>query len=654
MTTSNHRSEQRLRELLRDVQINLQTLPDISLREVMDVEQRLARRDYLVAVFGAFSAGKSSLLNALFGESLLTVSPNPTTAAVTQLQAEDERQAQIVVSAKTEEELWRDVASAFSALHEPFSGLDEAIHRAGAMNAKDYPTSLRRHVRFLKAIYEGYAVMRDRLGTAWTTTLDELKSFTAIEANAAYVTRVDVYADHPWLRKGFIFVDTPGVDSIHRRHTDVAFRYMRHADAVIFVMYYTHAFTQGDRDFLLQLAGVQDVAKTNKLFAVINAVDLAKSAEERDAVRTRVFSELRRLGIREPRVYEVSAQIGLAARRLSAAPDDEQYQAMARTRLQLDSTAPLPNVDEMLAVSGLTALEQELTEYVQTEGDQLAADMVRRALAQVASQVDHLLSDEVARQADDKSFRNRRQNELVKLRETLNEAHARDTDRASSLLGQYVHDLEELVFHASERIRLRYRDLFREAFHPGQFRVGRSQDKLREAGERLADALARQIDIETRTFSLRAAALAEQNVRRVAEVWGEAFDEHALQAPALEEPDFSGVVVESVAANVPADTFQPFYRHFSSAKQFFEGDGQRKMMDESEPAVMEVVKASMEKTTQAVLDDAINRLQSALEVLYAAFESQLDTAEQAALRPFEAGRLEALQRAQAYLRELRV
>lgn len=38
-----------------------------------------------IAVFGTFSAGKSSLINALLGDTYLVSSPNPTTAATTEL-----------------------------------------------------------------------------------------------------------------------------------------------------------------------------------------------------------------------------------------------------------------------------------------------------------------------------------------------------------------------------------------------------------------------------------------------------------------------------------------------------------------------------------------------------------------------------------------
>lgn len=50
-----------------------------------DKAKRLQDSRFTIALFGAFSAGKSSLANALIGEPVLPVSPNPTTAAINRL-----------------------------------------------------------------------------------------------------------------------------------------------------------------------------------------------------------------------------------------------------------------------------------------------------------------------------------------------------------------------------------------------------------------------------------------------------------------------------------------------------------------------------------------------------------------------------------------
>src|SRR5690606_16468504 len=47
--------------------------------------KRLEGQEFTIALFGAFSAGKSSFSNALMGETVLPVSPNPTTATINRI-----------------------------------------------------------------------------------------------------------------------------------------------------------------------------------------------------------------------------------------------------------------------------------------------------------------------------------------------------------------------------------------------------------------------------------------------------------------------------------------------------------------------------------------------------------------------------------------
>src|SRR5690625_7752129 len=48
-------------------------------------KNNLNNRSLTIALFGAFSAGKSSFSNALLGEALLPSSPNPTTAVISRI-----------------------------------------------------------------------------------------------------------------------------------------------------------------------------------------------------------------------------------------------------------------------------------------------------------------------------------------------------------------------------------------------------------------------------------------------------------------------------------------------------------------------------------------------------------------------------------------
>lgn len=74
---------QRLQQASREIQ----SIPGMQAQAetMLERAERLQANRFTVALFGAFSAGKSSFANALMGELVLPVSPNPTTAAINKI-----------------------------------------------------------------------------------------------------------------------------------------------------------------------------------------------------------------------------------------------------------------------------------------------------------------------------------------------------------------------------------------------------------------------------------------------------------------------------------------------------------------------------------------------------------------------------------------
>ena len=79
----------------------------------------------------------------------------------------------------------------------------------------------------------------------------------------------------------------------------------------MFVTYYNHAFSQADKQFLMQLGRVKDQFELDKMFFLVNAADLASGEEELGDVLRHVESNLLQHGIRHPRLFPVSSMGGL-------------------------------------------------------------------------------------------------------------------------------------------------------------------------------------------------------------------------------------------------------------------------------------------------------------------------------------------------------
>lgn len=242
----------------------------------------LAGGRFTLALFGAFSAGKSSFANALLGEEVLPVSPHPATAAVNRILAPegDFRHASAVVTMKTMADFWDDICHSFNVLQlgEPQQNSWTTV--LASLPARGIHPSALPHAGFLRAAAAGWAEAEPLLGTVRTVDLEEYRSLVAEETRACFVQGIDLYYACPLTESGIVLVDTPGADSLHARHTGVTFNYMKNADAICFVTYYNHAFSKADRGLLAQLGRIKDSFALDKMFFIINASDLASSEDE--------------------------------------------------------------------------------------------------------------------------------------------------------------------------------------------------------------------------------------------------------------------------------------------------------------------------------------------------------------------------------------
>ncbi|MDA8441207.1 MAG: dynamin family protein, partial [Peptococcaceae bacterium] len=283
------------------------------------LQQRAARLEnslFTVALFGAFSAGKSSLANALLGDIVLPVSPNPTTAAINKILPPNPqyRHGTIKVKLKSELDLATDVLSAAAACGLEASNYRQALLAVQAMAAQEVPMAVKAQYDFVCAVRQGNAELAERLGEELTLELADLRSFVVEEDKACLVEWIELYYSCPLTESGIVLVDTPGSNSNNSRHTNVAFDFIKNADAVLFVTYYNNAFCKADAQFLAQLGKVKDSFATDKMFFIINAADLAESEGELTEVVKHVTQSLRTFDIVKPRVFPVSSHLAVLAK----------------------------------------------------------------------------------------------------------------------------------------------------------------------------------------------------------------------------------------------------------------------------------------------------------------------------------------------------
>jgi hypothetical protein len=186
-------------------------LSDERRRSVARARGQLARGKFVLAVVGEFSSGKSFLLNALLGKfryeqaagarqiaGLLATDINPSTATITELEYGSS-----------------DEATAFYE-----DGRDERVP--------------------LDALNRFVAVAKNETGALHAAAGDD----------AGAPVRVVVRSDSPFLQRGFILADTPGLASVNPAHRRATLQFLPSADAVLYLIDTQQPFTEGDASFL--------------------------------------------------------------------------------------------------------------------------------------------------------------------------------------------------------------------------------------------------------------------------------------------------------------------------------------------------------------------------------------------------------------------
>ncbi|MEK5088131.1 dynamin family protein [Paenibacillus sp. FSL M8-0228] len=530
---------------------------------VRDLHARAAALEggqFTLALFGAFSAGKSSFANALLGEAVLPVSPHPTTAAINRIMApaSAERHATADVHMKSVEALREDLKYSFRllGLGEPeAAGWQEAVH---ALSPEGIHPAGRPHYSFLKAAAAGWEEAESLLGQQLQVNLEQYRDFVASEHKSCFVEHIDLYYDCALTRQGIVLVDTPGADSVNARHTGVTFNYMKHADALVFVTYYNHAFTQGDRQFLNQLGRVKETLALDQTFFIVNASDLASSEEELHSVTRHVQEQLQANGIRKPRIYPLSSMLALEA--------TEQGEASLRSASRFD------------------AFEDDFSAFAAEELAGLSIASATQELARLRKRIEQHAAD-ARYSVEEREIRLER---LTRIRGELEHTllGLTDSNGASVLSGE----TDELLYHVRQRLSYRTGEFMAEAFHPSVLRegVGDLRSAFASCGRELMRLIELELSQELLATTLRLEKTGQTLVHKAIQQCVEHMN-HQL-------PGLDCTIPESRKWAVPelkeislqeSIHWKDYWNSFKNPKLFFEGTGRANLQTKLEPILRE-------------------------------------------------------------------
>ncbi|MGB8885916.1 MAG: dynamin family protein [Candidatus Korobacteraceae bacterium] len=260
-----------------------------------DVLARLAEDRFNVVVAGRFNRGKSTLMNALLGMDRLPTGIMPLTSVITTVR---------------------------------------------------YGTSER-----VLLDYEGSGLR----GEASLNDLPEYVTEKGNPGNRKRIRSAEIQLPAEILRRGFFFVDTPGLGSAIFENTETTERFIPEIDVLILVSGYESPLTEEEIRFLNQAS-----SSVRAVFVVLNKQDTVPPESRGDVLEyaERVVGEV--LDGKGRRPFSLSARDGL--------------------------TAKQANDSERLRTSGLLQFEQELIEFLTVQKSELFLDsMCDRVLAELSA-----------------------------------------------------------------------------------------------------------------------------------------------------------------------------------------------------------------------------------------------------------------------------
>lgn len=224
--------------------------------QLRELAGRLDSGRFHLAVLGQFKRGKSTLINALLGESLLPSSVIPLTAIPTLIAYGDKKSVRIRFQGDRDDEVVE-------------SGTSHELYRA-----------------LLHYVSEEFNP-KNELG----------------------VLQVEVTHPAPILAEGVVLIDTPGIGSIHQHNTEMTLNFLAQCDAALFLVSADPPITEVEVEFLRTIREA-----VTKVFFVLNKIDYLTDDERETALAFFETVLRERAGIQGPvRIFPVSAKQGIAA-----------------------------------------------------------------------------------------------------------------------------------------------------------------------------------------------------------------------------------------------------------------------------------------------------------------------------------------------------
>ncbi|WP_243290828.1 dynamin family protein [Bacillus sp. FJAT-47783] len=555
----------------------------------------IENRSFTIAMFGAFSAGKSSFANALIGERIFPSSPNPTTAVINKLTGitSEFSHGDVQILFKSEQDLLEELNDLLNPHHLHVTELSQLTKVRNELQ-QNIADSVGKRLD----IYEkGIQFLQAQQSKEKITFVEKIEQYVANEEKSCVIQEVTIYYDCELTRKGITLVDTPGASSLHQRHTDLAFQYIKDADAIIFLTYFNHPFSKGDQQFLHQLGLVKDTFTLDKMFFIINAIDLAEDEEEANTVKQYVKQMLLKHSIRNPKLFNVSSLATLNKKELTHVKNEFE------------------------------PFEQAFAHFIEHDLMEMMVQSASHELQVTINQLKELITLSKLGESE----RQQKIEALQKAKHSVEQMMK--TSNQDDVMIQMKQELQELNHYVKQRLLYRMSDLFKQAYEPSKF-VEKNQNTkqiLTNCFDEFITTLNTAYVQEFNATSLRIEKYVNGLMERAFSQLITHIEEVIPSIPysQMEKLQTDTPVLNLQLRSIIPDNMEKGHKYFKNAKAFFEHNEKQKLylyFEQQLPFIMETMVKKGENLSYPYYEKAFQKQwQKILQVVQSDVEAYVQS-----------------------------
>ncbi|MFM7189406.1 MAG: dynamin family protein [Microcystaceae cyanobacterium] len=328
-------------ELLRQ-EPSLRTQQDTSIVETA-LGKALSPR-FEIVFAGAFSAGKSMLINALLERELLYSAEGHATGTECHIEYAEPNQEKVVLTFLSEAEIREQVSVLCQRLKltndvninqaEVVEILKQLCQRIIAEEGGKVKTERAKQANALLLLLEGYHYNRERIQTIQNATysMDQLNFTNLSEAagyarqgiNSSVLKKLEYHCYHPLLQDGNVLVDLPGIDAPVQKDKELAYRKIEDSNtsAVVCVLKAAAAGDLATEETELLERIRKNPGIRDRVFYVFNRIDETwYAAQLRQRLEELIQTEFRGTN----RLYKTSGLLGFYGSQLKQTSSGDRF-----------------------------------------------------------------------------------------------------------------------------------------------------------------------------------------------------------------------------------------------------------------------------------------------------------------------------------------